>query len=431
MFHKIFAISQKLRSRQLAVLVVIAPLSMFSTQPIETIAAAPEFDSQIAQAEVNEANEATETTEVTEAIVFTTPPQQPTTVKIGMYLIGITAISEPSEMFPTFTASMFMDLQWQDQRLAFDASEVGTNRKVLVEQEAQLELERIWHPDIIVENQETSRETEDIELIIYADGTVEYEERFSAIVNAEFDLIKFPFDAQKLTVDFQSLAWDNRFVVLVPYEDRIGYDEDFSNPEWQFTGISFELEEEAKVRNIAPYSEFTFVLHAQRVPGFYIWKILTPFMVIVLLSWTVFWMGGEAITGRMTRSFICVLSMVALQRVIASYLPRIAAITFLDSLVFLAYIFIFLTIVENVIYHRIKQSEDKQANLLAHKPDKTEAELEEELLADEDDKHFTEQETETPEEEPLHLSTKVDLIARWLIPGSFTSTLILLILIYL
>lgn len=124
------------------------------------------------------------------------PPQQPTEVKIAAYLIGLSRVSDPSSAFPTFEVEMFMDLSWKDPRLAF-ASESGA-AQVFQEEEAAEKLSEIWSPDPELENEVEQRQTESTELRILPDSTVEYEERFGAMLNAELDLARFPFDAQVL-----------------------------------------------------------------------------------------------------------------------------------------------------------------------------------------------------------------------------------------
>lgn len=90
--------------------------------------------------------------------VFVTPPSSPTQVQLGMYLISLVEVSAPSESFPTFKAEMFVDVEWHDDRLAFDKDEVGSDKEVFLEHEAELELERIWWPDIEFENEQGERQ---------------------------------------------------------------------------------------------------------------------------------------------------------------------------------------------------------------------------------------------------------------------------------
>jgi len=81
------------------------------------------------------------------------------------------------------------------------------------------------------------RQTESIELTIYADGSVDYEERFGATLNAELDLSKFPFDEQALDMELQSFVWDQNEILLVHNHPQTGFDDEFETPEWSVTAV--------------------------------------------------------------------------------------------------------------------------------------------------------------------------------------------------
>ncbi len=286
---------------------------------------------------------------------FHLPPEKPTEVEIGLYLIEITDISAASTAFPTFSVDMFMDLKWKDPRVEFIPPEEGAEYDVYVEHAAEEMLDEIWWPDIEIENEKGKRTTEALELIVYADGTIEYEERFNVTVEANFDFVDFPFDEQDLELDIESFEWSEQDVVFVPNSHKIGYDENMPLLEWQITGVSNEIRSEKEIRADDPFSEFIFNIHVKRLPGFYLWKILLPFIIIVNLSWSVFWMTGEGSSGRMGRTYVALLTVVAFHRVLAGYLPRIPAITFTDAMVLISYTSIIATVVENLIVHTLLQ----------------------------------------------------------------------------
>lgn len=292
--------------------------------------------------------------------IFVNPPAEPTEVQLGLFLIGIDKISLPNSVFPTFDAELFLDMRWQDERLAFNANEAGTDRKIFLEHEAELELDRIWWPDIEIENGEGIRQTENLELIIFADGMVEYEERFVATIETNFDMRKFPFDNQELEIDIESFIWDERFVVFAPLQEKMGSETNHAGGEWIVTDISTEIYPEPEVRSDHDFSEFIFNVHVERLPGYYIWRIV-PLFVLIALSWSAFWMVNEPMPGRMGRSFVALLTVVAFHRIISDMMPRISYMTFLDGMVIIAYLFTSITIIENVIvnYFRTKDNIEK------------------------------------------------------------------------
>lgn len=101
---------------------------------------------------------------------------------------------------------MFLNLSWKDPGLAF--GDEGARPHVFQEEEAEEKLSEIWSPDLEIQNEVEQRATESVELTILPDGTVDYEERFGATLNAELDLREFPFDRQALDIELQSFTWD-------------------------------------------------------------------------------------------------------------------------------------------------------------------------------------------------------------------------------
>ena len=285
--------------------------------------------------------------------IFSSPPAKPTEVKVGLYLISVNRISAPSEAFPEVDLEMFMDVQWHDERLAFDPKEVGVNRKVYEEHNAALELDRIWWPDIEIENKVHNRHIENVELIIFPDGTVEYFERFNVIVHADVDLHQFPFDAQIFEVDLESFSWDTRDVKFVQNQEKIGWNEEFSTPEWIITNIDTEILAEKEVRSPEMFDEFIYRIYAQRQFGFYIWRLLLPFLMLVVFSWIVLWINGP-IVPRVRGAIFGLLTVVVFHRIIVGFLPRISYLTLTDYIIFIGYVYSCLVILIMVAAHRVE-----------------------------------------------------------------------------
>lgn len=284
--------------------------------------------------------------------LFVTPPHAPTEVKIGVFLVALTRVDPPVEAYPTFEAEVFLDLKWHDPRLAFDAAEVGTSKEVFLEHEAELELERIWWPDIEFENAQGERDVEGRELVILPDGTVEYSERFHGKFTFDPDLQKFPFDHQIFALHIESFAWDERSLVFVPYEEKTGYDESIHTQEWTIEGVRKEVISKKEVRSPHGFSAASLHVEAKRESGYYLWKIVGPVVIIVLFNWSTFWMPGEPATSRMERAFIALLTVVAFHQIVAGNLPRISYLTFMDGVVFVAFASVGLTMVSIMLSQR-------------------------------------------------------------------------------
>jgi hypothetical protein len=287
---------------------------------------------------------------------FVVPPNGdgPTLVDIGLFVKGI---SEIDPVHNTFTVEGFIDMIWCDPRESFDPEELGWHEKIFLEEAAHGELSLIWWPDITFPNASGSRDTENLEVIIFEDGTVEYEERFAITLEAHFDLAMFPFDTQHLEIQIESLAWSERYMLFHEEEDMIGLSEEFQLPEWTWdaeTDLTSRIEEVQELRDDAPFAEFIVELSVTRRPDFYLLKVFVPMAMIVALSWAVFWMDESDLGDRLGISFTGLLTVVAYQFIIGDTLPHLPYLTFMDMLINFSFVMMALTVVENVLVHILR-----------------------------------------------------------------------------
>jgi hypothetical protein len=240
-------------------------------------------------------------------------------------------VSEPSDPFPTYEVEMFVNVSWHDPRLAF--GDAAASPHVFQEEEAEEKLSEIWSPDIEIQNEVEQRTTESIELTILPDGTVDYEERFGAILNAELDLRKFPFDRQTFDMELQT-----------------GFDSDFETPEWSVTVVEALLGTRSEVRDDRKFSSYTFRIHAQRHAGHYLLRLLLPLFFVMTLTWFAFW---EPVEDRFRVGFIALLTVVATHTVVSRGLPRLAYPTFADAVLITCYLAATALIVVSIVVQRI------------------------------------------------------------------------------
>jgi len=264
---------------------------------------------------------------------FVTPPEAPTRVSVGAYLIGLSQVSEPSDPFPTCDVEMFLNLSWKDPRLAF--ADDGTRTHVFQEEEAEEKLSEIWSPDLEIQNEVEQRQTESVELTIYHDGTVDYEEQFGATLNAELDLRRFPFDHQTFDIEFQSFTWDHRELEFSTNETQTGFDADFETPEWTVSSVESLIDVRSEVRDDHEFSAYSFRVTAGRHSGHYLLRILLPMLFVMGLTWAAFWQPAK---DRIRIGFIALLTVVATHTVIARDLPRLNYPTSADALLFVCYL---------------------------------------------------------------------------------------------
>lgn len=274
----------------------------------------------------------------------------PVTVDVGFFISAITSIDPVAN---TFQVEGYLHTVWCDSRLAFDPAARGVREEIFLEGKAQEKLGEIWSPDLTFANQEGSRESEDQQLILLADGTVQYQEKLDVLLEAHFDLERFPFDEQVLEIEIESFAWDAEYLTLHKEDERIGFSDGFELPEWRIESVETSLESVKEIRDRAPFSELVMKVHVSRQSGYYIWKVLIPLFFLVAISWAVFWLPIEVVADRMALSMTGVLTIVAYQFVISGGLPKVSYFTFMDSVLMVSFLLTIFAIVENMTSHSL------------------------------------------------------------------------------
>ena len=114
------------------------------------------------------------------------------------------------------------------------------------------------------------------------------------------------------------------------------------------------------VRSKAPFSEFVMNIEVTRIYGFYVWKMMLPLVLIVGISWAVFWMVNDSLGARMGVSFTGILVIIAYQFLINNDLPKIAQITFMDSIIAFSFFLMVLTVVESIVANSLNSQQKVQ-----------------------------------------------------------------------
>jgi hypothetical protein len=282
------------------------------------------------------------------------PPGAPTLVAVGLFIVEVTEVNEVDN---TFTIEVFMDNVWCDSdRAPTPRQEPSTD----VGRAAAATLERGWTPDITFVDEIEAPIKENQELIRFRTGTVEYKQKLNVTLEARYDLRRFPFDRQTLSIELESFDWPANDLELRGQSDMVGFSERFEIPEWRAVTVDSYVDEVKEPRDRERFSELVVTLEVDRESGFYVWKILVPLVLLVGISWSVFWMSGETLAARIAISFTGILTVVAYQFVINDVLPKVTYFTLWDTILLLSFVLMALTVAVNVLQAvlRIKRREN-------------------------------------------------------------------------
>jgi hypothetical protein len=283
-------------------------------------------------------------------------PAGPTLVGLSFVVRDLRGIDPRRD---AFEFQGYVRSQWCDPRLAFDPAQAGRSELLLTGAEAERKLASIWMPGAFPVNPVSPLRISERVLRVRSDGTVRHDLNVGVDLVAHYDLRRFPFDHQTLEVQVESFAWDERSVRFAP-DAATELSEELTIPEWEIRGISKRVEEVDALRGDAPFSRLVLSIEIARKPGFYLWKIFLPLLIIVAISWSVFWMSDERLAGRSRISATGVLTVVAYQFVIAEDLPRVPYLTLLDQVTLVSFVLLAVTVLESMWVARHQQSDPER-----------------------------------------------------------------------
>ena len=254
----------------------------------------------------------------------------PVVVKTSFHLQDISDVSDQNE---TFQFTGVLTLTWKDERQAFDPAKEDLKEKVYQGSYQVDEIAPSWYPQVILANQSGLYDKSGTILRVRPDGTSTLIETVSGIAKTDLFLRRYPFDSQRLQAVFEVVGFNRKEVVLEPDVSQVDHRPYLAKlPQWRVRDISVSGDEQLPERLIKGEASSLFVVNidVKRKYVFALRLIVMPLAIMVMLSWSVFWMERSSLGDRINVSFIGILTAVAYQIVVADALPHIAYITLIN-----------------------------------------------------------------------------------------------------
>jgi hypothetical protein len=330
------------------------------------------------------------------------PSSAPLEVLMGFNLVNLTDVSEKEETID-FEGAIY--LEWKDPRLAYDPLTFGmpkdwmpgdysrAPRQIYFGDFAVKEIYEGWRPHVVIPNGIGNRSITNMAVSIWPDGHVSYSETFYTKVEAPMDLRRFPFDTQDLEIFFHPFIYQRDEVVLVP-DDRLAgtWNQNLGIADWARDSVSM-AERPIQIAyfddSLSEISEFVVTVRIHRQPAHFLVSIIFPMVLLVALTWCVFWMDEETLSNRINITFIGILSVVAYYFVILDSVPEVSYLTLIDAFI----IATFLILAAGVLLTVVMESSSR--------------------------KHDT------------VLRARVDRICRWAFPSAYAMSTVVLALVFL
>ncbi len=275
---------------------------------------------------------------------------KPLDVVLGLHVINIAAIDEVSEQF---RLDGHLYARWIDQRLAFTPD--GPDDRMRSYASGQ-----IWLPQLEIINAAAPRLRSEIAIMVSPDGTVRYTERFLASLSSRFQLRRFPFDQQRLIVIIHPFLVD-----VPPMNFRLDAISTWTAGEFKtFSSLAQRhlLAMHSELLIAPTYGGFTvpearFEIDVQRRSSFYLWKVFLPLLLMVFLSWAVFWIEASDLSNQIQVAVTTILTVIAFAFAISATMPRLPYLTYIDAFFLECYIYVFIAVVELMTVHVTHRSQ--------------------------------------------------------------------------
>ena len=126
----------------------------------------------------------------------------------------------------------------------------------------------------------------------------------------------------------------------------------YSVADWEVTSYRTEI---SRLELIKGYSTqvFEMVIEVDRHANHYLIKVIIPLLLIVTMSWAVFWIDPAESGSQLSVSVTIFLTMIAYHIALASKLPEIPYLTRIDVFLFSATVLVFLSMLEVLVTSRL------------------------------------------------------------------------------
>ena len=257
------------------------------------------------------------------------------------------------------------------------------------------EIEYIWKPDIDFINRldyDKDKTLEKISVYYFwatelepATLNIYYETRGSASFSTDFNYKTFPFDSQYISIDIANhdgSGFGNHYSVsnvdfyTSLFQTEIGkstfkdpretFSDQINVSGWKLDEKStykenFTIWEAEMIEDSTITSVFGIEQLIKRNEFYFMFKIFSPILLILIICWSVFWSPPKELESRLTVTITCFLALVAYTFVIDDDLPKLSYLTLMDQIILVSYFFASLPTIFAIFAHRLSLNDNNNA----------------------------------------------------------------------
>jgi hypothetical protein len=195
-------------------------------------------------------------------------------------------------------------------------------------------------------------------------GDINYQTfRCNSVIKEDWDVMDFPFDSHIIEIEIEDVEKENNKLVFMP--DIIGskIDKNISIPGWEISNFKIRESEHSyetnygdpssKEKEHSTFSRLTASFTIKRQGSGLFFKLFIGLFISVLISLLTFFISPTDLDPRFGLPVGAIFAAIASQYVINSSLPQNAAITLVDKLYGISFIYIYFCVLLSTVslYH--------------------------------------------------------------------------------
>jgi len=278
-------------------------------------------------------------------------------VKVNFFINSIHHIDDESG---SYAIDLWLDLFWRDPLL---------DGKTVDEVDTAL----LWKPEIeALNSKDFTVLYESYSDSFEPDTNVYFSRRVIGTFTNTFDLSRFPFDSQLLTVQFESSEYDSNQLLFdfLGADQEIIYSEkpfifplptgkyispEFSLGEWLLTSADVVQQVHVLPYDKSSWAQFRIEIQLQRQSRPYVLKIMLVFILITVLGATVFAIDIKELRYRLLALFMILLTAITFDFTRLQNSPNIAYLTLMDRQALFSYLLLGLAVIMVVLISLLRE----------------------------------------------------------------------------
>lgn len=266
----------------------------------------------------------------------------PTKVNVAAWFADILRIDSAAQ---TFNVHLMIVFQWRDPALALPGSSPRT-----------FLLSNIWSPRWLVANSNGLQEELPPVAVVAANGVVIARQTLLGTLSEPMNLRRFPFDREVFRITLVTPGYRPEEIAFTPSSaaekvglfDGVGKASPLSIQDWTVTRVG---------AHPSPYTfapgecdaGYTIEFAAKRNPAHYVLKVILPLVLIVMMSWLVFWIDPTLSASQISVAVTSMLTLIAYRFSIGADVPKLPYLTLLDTFILISSILVFFSLIEVMV----------------------------------------------------------------------------------